>query len=592
MHWIKASLERQFMVIVGAGLAIAALLVAALTWWAETDAIEARLHNLSSNEMQSLDALVNSAMLARMSDSNNVAVSVFNGWFTQRNADYPGQLWSAWNAPMSRFMAQSEPAKPIKKTHDAIDEEVMRTGKPVGRFVGDTYRFSTPVILGGTAATSRQECYACHAAPMRQGKGDVIAVFSSSLSAKKDFAERDRMALLLLGLVTLFSLAILTAVRLTFRKVAARPLERMVDVMSGLAAGRTDGELPDLDRSDEIGKLAGAMASFQRQLAAAERTTAEQTKTIVDSIGTGLSELAKGNLTHRITASLTGPFGPLKEDFNAALERLHDAICRVAGSSRRIAESSTEIAHAADDLSRRTEQQAANLEETAAAMEEITATVRKTAVNAKDAARTAGEAKTAAEQGGDVVTTAITAMDGIAQSSRKITDITGVIDEIAFQTNLLALNAGVEAARAGEAGKGFAVVASEVRALAQRSSDAAKQIKALISASGEHVEGGVRLVGETGEALQRIVAQVHQINALIAEMAQASEQQSTGTEEVNSAIGQMDQVTQQNAAMVEETTAASRSLVDETKELADLVAFFTVKAAAASDNAAPRRRVA
>jgi len=248
----------------------------------------------------------------------------------------------------------------------------------------------------------------------------------------------------------------------------------------------------------------------------------------------------------------------------------------VLDSTNQIATGAGEISTAADDLSRRTEQQAASLEETAAALEEITATVKKTSANTKEVTNNVATAKLAADEGGRVVGTAITAMDSIAQSSKQITDIIGVIDEIAFQTNLLALNAGVEAARAGDAGRGFAVVASEVRSLAQRSSEAAKQIKALINTSSAQVGDGVKYVGESGEALKRIVEQVMQINAVINEMAQAAEQQATGIEEVNSAVAQMDQVTQQNAAMVEESTAASRNLADETKTLTGIVSFFDV----------------
>jgi methyl-accepting chemotaxis protein len=576
MSRFKASLERRFMAIVGAGLLAGAIAIAALTWWAQTQAIETRLNAMSSNEMQSLDALVNSAMMARLSDSNNVALAVFDGWFTQRNADYPGQLWSAWNGPMASFVAQSDAGKKIKTARDDIDREAIHTGKPVGRFVGDTYRFSTPVILGGTAATSRQECYACHAAPMHQGKGDVIAVFSSSLSAKQDFAARDRNVLLtVLGLLV-FSALILFSIRTTFRKVAARPLARMVDVMSDLADGNTASDLTGLERDDEIGRLAQAMKGFQQQLAAAERAKAEQTDLIVTSFGTGLSRLAEGDLTHRIDTRLTGPFGKLKQDFNAAAERLQGAVREVAGATGEIAGGSNEIARATDDLSRRTEQQASSLEQTAAALEEITATVKQTAANAREATQSAAEAEAAAAAGGQVAQAATAAMAAIAQSSRQITDITGVIDEIAFQTNLLALNAGVEAARAGEAGRGFAVVASEVRALAQRSGEAAKQIKALIQASGEQVAGGVKSVDETSAALKAIIDHVHRINALIAEMAGAADQQSTGTQEVNAAVGQMDQMTQQNAAMVEQTTAASRQLAETAKELNELVGFFKV----------------
>jgi methyl-accepting chemotaxis protein len=359
-------------------------------------------------------------------------------------------------------------------------------------------------------------------------------------------------------------------------RAISTPLGNMTDAMGELARGNLDTHVPHADQQDEIGKLAESMTAFKNQLAQAERNKEEQTQTIVSSIGTGLDHLAKGDLTHRVTADLTGAFAKLKEDFNLAMTRLQETVKNVLNSTHQIDNNASEISTAADDLSRRTEQQAASLEETAAALEEITATVKKTATNAKEASHSVIGAKDAAENGGRVVETAIKAMDAIAQSSKQITDIIGVIDEIAFQTNLLALNAGVEAARAGEAGKGFAVVASEVRALAQRSSEAAKEIKALINTSSEHVGDGVKYVGETGQALKRIVDQVVQINALVGEMAQAAEQQSSGIEQVNSAVGQMDQVTQQNAAMVEQSTAAARNMAGETKALTELIGFFSV----------------
>jgi methyl-accepting chemotaxis protein len=372
------------------------------------------------------------------------------------------------------------------------------------------------------------------------------------------------------------AMALCAAAWYFMNRVIATPLGNMTEAMGELARGNLNAHVPHADQQDEIGKLAETMTAFKNQLAAAEQAKEEQTQVIVSSIGTGLDHLAKGDLTHRVTADLTGAFAKLKNDFNSAMERLQDTIKNVLGSAHQIAYNAGEISTAADDLSHRTEHQAASIEETAAALEEITATVKKTAVNAKEASQSVAGAKGAAEDGGRVVETAVKAMDAIAESSKQITDIIGVIDEIAFQTNLLALNAGVEAARAGEAGKGFAVVASEVRALAQRSSEAAKQIKALINTSSEHVGDGVKYVGETGEALKRIVDQVLQINALIGEMALAANQQSSGIEEVNTAVSQMDQVTQQNAAMVEESTAASRSLAGETKVLTDLVGFFSV----------------
>jgi methyl-accepting chemotaxis protein len=394
----------------------------------------------------------------------------------------------------------------------------------------------------------------------------------SGLQGHETFVAARLWILVALG----FAAALCCAAGVALVRGVSKPLGRMTEAMGELARGNLETHVPCSDQRDEIGQLAEAMTTFKNQLAEAERTKAEQTKIIVDSIGAGLSRLAQGDLTHRVTANLTGAFATLKEDFNTAIDRLQETVRRVLESTRQITTGANEISTAADDLSRRTEQQAASLEETAAALEEITATVKKTSSNTREVTSSVSTAKVAAEEGGRVVGTAIVAMDAIAQSSAKITNIIGVIDEIAFQTNLLALNAGVEAARAGDAGRGFAVVASEVRALAQRSSQAAKEIKAHINTSSEHVGAGVKYVGESGEALKRIVEQVVQINAVVGEMAQAAEQQAVGIDQVNSAVSQMDQVTQQNAAMVEESTAASRNLASETTTLTELVSFFNV----------------
>jgi Methyl-accepting chemotaxis protein len=420
--------------------------------------------------------------------------------------------------------------------------------------------------------------------PSRKVFGNMVAATEDAikLNTKTTRAEIARVqdtydtARLWILTVLAAASAIAVFVGLWLVRSVSSPLGAMTDAMDELANGNLEVHVPHADQRDEIGRLAGSMASFKGQLAAAERSKAEQTKVIVDSIGTGLSHLAEGDLTHRVTSELSGAFAKLKHDFNAAAERLQETLKGVLGATHQIANGAGEISTAADDLSRRTEQQAASLEETSAALEEITATVKKTAANTKEVNAFMASAKEAAEEGGRVVETATQAMDAIAQSSRKITDIIGVIDEIAFQTNLLALNAGIEAARAGEAGKGFAVVASEVRGLAQRSGEAAKQIKTLISASGEQVTDGVKHVAATGQALDHIVQQVRQINTVVQEMALAAQQEATGIEEVNTAVGAMDQVTQQNAAMVEQSTAASRSLAGETQQLQQLVSFFNV----------------
>ena len=294
----------------------------------------------------------------------------------------------------------------------------------------------------------------------------------------------------------------------------------------------------------------------------------------VEALGKGLAELAGNNLVHRIEEALDPAYEKLRADYNAALSQLRELVRGIAANTSGIRTGTDEISQAADDLSRRTEQQAASLEQTAAALDEITATVRKTAEGAKQARDVVARTRSDAERSGEVVRQAVAAMGGIEQSSRQIGQIIGVIDEIAFQTNLLALNAGVEAARAGDAGRGFAVVASEVRALAQRSAEAAKEIKALISASAQQVGSGVKLVGETGEALSRIVAQVAEVSGVVGEIASSAQEQATGLAEVNTAVNQMDQVTQQNAAMVEQSTAASHALARETEELAQLTGRF------------------
>lgn len=296
----------------------------------------------------------------------------------------------------------------------------------------------------------------------------------------------------------------------------------------------------------------------------------------VQSISDGLDKLASNNLEHRISETLGGEFEGLRVNFNTSLERLRDTIESVVHGAQAIETGVGEIATAADDLSRRTEQQAASLEETAAALGELTATVQSSAEGVRRGAAAANAAKDQAIRSGDVMHDAVRAMSDIEQSSGQISRIIGVIDEIAFQTNLLALNAGVEAARAGDAGKGFAVVASEVRALAQRSADAAKEIKALIVSSSEQVGRGVALVDQTGEALKDIVERVSEIDILISDIARSSQEQASGLAQVNVAINLMDQATQKNAAMVEETTAATISLRSETAQLAEFVGGFRI----------------
>ena len=339
---------------------------------------------------------------------------------------------------------------------------------------------------------------------------------------------------------------------------------------------------------DEIGDIVKAAADgdfskrvplegkkfFMLNLATAMNSLCETTGKALDDLAGMMGSLANGDMTQRITAEYHGMFGKLKTDANMMAERIGSTVAEIKTSANEVTSASAEISASTTDLSQRTEEQAASLEETSASMEEIASTVKNNAENAQQANASASATRDVADRGGQVVAQAVQAMARIEDSSRKISDIIGVIDEIARQTNLLALNAAVEAARAGEAGRGFAVVASEVRSLAQRSSQAAKDIKDLITNSNDQVKGGVDLVNRAGAALTEIVDSIKKVAEIVAEIASASNEQSTGIEQVNKALTQMDEVTQQNSALVEENAATAKTLEHQAKSMEERVAFF------------------
>jgi len=393
--------------------------------------------------------------------------------------------------------------------------------------------------------------------------------------------ELSRFAMILVMITLAASVVGMLLAGYAVRSRLVRPLLGLVSVMRTLSDGDLKVVVPATERKDELGDLAKATVSLRDNLSAAEQLAIEKANTavaaqqrVVDEIGAGLGQLANGDLTARLDG-FPDAYRTLQDDFNAALTELRTTMAGIAGSTTNIHGGSSEISAASDDLSRRTEQQAASLEETAAAMTQITITVQSSAAGAGEANKLVRSTQAEARESGTVVAAAVEAMGEIENSSREITKIIAVIEKIAFQTNLLALNASVEAAHAGEAGKAFAVVANEVRALAQRSADAAFEISKLISNSSKQVGNGVELVGEAGKALGRIIGQVDEISALVSTIAMAADQQSTALGQVNMAITEMDKVTQQNAAMVEESTAAARSLADEATGLTQLVARFS-----------------
>jgi len=393
------------------------------------------------------------------------------------------------------------------------------------------------------------------------------------------------------------------------RGLSAR-LGALLAAMGRLSADDTEVAIPCLEDRNETGRIAAALAVFRdgilernrlqgeaaraheqnaaklREVEAAFTDAGRDQAAALTALTRGLAALAQGDLTTRIEAELAADYRQLRDDFNAAAARLQDVLQLIAGKASGVLANSNDIAQASDQLSERTERQAAGLEETAAALEQITATVGRSSTGTQQAAESVAAARAEAQAGSEIMERARQAMAEIEGSSSQIARIIGTIDEIAFQTNLLALNAGVEAARAGDSGRGFAVVAAEVRALAQHSAEAAREIKGLIQASADQVGGGVKLVRETSEALERIVTRVSGMEELLFEVAGSAREQTTAVDEVSTTIHQMDQVTQQNAAMAEHSSAAARGLRTDMAELTSLLSRFRLGAEAGEDRRA------
>ncbi|GLO73632.1 methyl-accepting chemotaxis protein [Phaeobacter italicus] len=426
------------------------------------------------------------------------------------------------------------------------------------------------------------------AAPAAAGAAGTVIVGAVGMSWSPDVA----LAEVAPSQIRAFVLAagafivMLTLSVFALRSMMSRPLSDVGQAINHLAEGDYDHPTGYQNRGDEIGQIARQTEALKTQLAAARAVEAERQlaqevqKKVVERLNQGLAQLADGDLSRTIDEAFSEDYESLRQNFNNTVEKMVGIIDAVIESTDRIRASSEEISQSSGDLSSRTESQAATLEETAAAMEELTVSVRSAADGAREVEGIVSEAKDTAINSGEVVTRAVDAMSKIEQSSEKISQIISVIDDISFQTNLLALNAGVEAARAGEAGRGFAVVASEVRALAQRSSDAAQEIKQLITESTSHVGDGVDLVGRAGQELQQIIERVATISGHVSGIATGAQEQSTTLAEINTGVTQLDQVTQHNAAMVEESTAASQILRNDANELAQQVSVFRTRKSA------------
>ncbi|MCF1471310.1 methyl-accepting chemotaxis protein [Agrobacterium vitis] len=490
---------------------------------------------------------------------------------------------------------------------DQIRQMVKVAGTDAAKEPGVMAKELSKALDGQKAVTAAVKVYSTYSA--------------KTLSAARSNAIADSQ-LTMIALLSTAAISIVLGVAvstLIARRGIVNPIRLLTDNMNRIAKGALGDTIPGTERGDEIGEMARALEIFRanrlqmQEMEAQEAALNSQSKDLQSSISSIVASAAAGNFSQRITktyddadlqrfassvnelvanvdlgvtevrrviaalsssdltqdmrGNFQGAFAELQSNVNHAMATLREAMQSIRGASGTITDNSGELSSAANQLARRTEQQAAALEETAAALEEITTTVRTSTERAHEANQMVEQTRNSAGKSGEIVRSAIDAMGRIEQSSQKISQIISVIDEIAFQTNLLALNAGVEAARAGEAGRGFAVVAQEVRELAQRSANAAREIKALINTSADEVKGGVSLVLSTGEALNEIVGLVDHVNGHVASIARAAQEQSAALAEINTSVNHMDQMTQQNAAMVEETTAASQVLASESRQL-------------------------
>ena len=375
-----------------------------------------------------------------------------------------------------------------------------------------------------------------------------------------------------IGAAILIGLALVLSRKLA-RSIAV-PIAQLTRAVTSLAQGSNEIDIPGTDRSDELGAMAQAMLVFRDAAIERGRSIAEREQAMA-RVGAHLASVAHADLTVRLS-DLPPDFRALADDFNEAMERLSQAMMAVNDSIASIGLTSGEIEQAITDLAIRSEEQASRLQMSSSTMDNLTAKIEENASIAIGVSGSMAEVRTEAETGGEVVGRAITAMGKIEKASEEISEITTMIDSIAFQTNLLALNAGVEAARAGEAGKGFSVVASEVRALSMRATDAASEIKKRVEAVNDHVRTGVGLVNETGGALQTIIARMGAVTDAVSTIAETVSEQSVALRQVNESIGAMDKMTQQNAAMVEETNAATKNLNHEARQLANTFAGFKI----------------
>jgi methyl-accepting chemotaxis protein len=541
--WKNLGLQARFMLITSAGLMAVALCIMVLVGWFETGKVEEKLRNASDSELRSLNALVSSAMEQRMNDPKDVAITVFNRWFAYRNADYPGKIWSVWSPQMIAAVAPAKRGPPAaaeegavgepanKPPRDVLDEEVLRTGRATGRFIGGAYRYSFPIVLGVTSGTDQKSCFDCHGATMNLTKGQVLSVFSSSLSTAADFAALRRLLAELAAASVAGTLILMLTIRMIFARVISRRLVEMTAAMRRLADGDRTVEVPAQGRADEIGAMARAVQVFKRHA-------------IENGLATEREEQHRQAELDK-SAALQAMAETIEVESGAALEHISQRTGTMAATAASMNASASRTGSAAQTAASAADQAVANAQTVASAAEELATSIREINRQVSQSTTVIGRAVAAGSQ----ARATIEALNGKVE---RIGAVAGMISDIAAKTNLLALNATIEAARAGEAGKGFAVVASEVKQLANQTARSTEQIT-------RHISEVRAATGASVTAVGNIERTITEMDAISSSIAAAVEEQGAATAEISRNVTQSAEAAHEITDRITEVSTEARA---------------------------------
>jgi methyl-accepting chemotaxis protein len=528
--WKKFGLQARFMAISGVAVLVLAACTLAIVIRFEVSSLEDRLRTFSENELRSLNALVESAMEQRLRDPENVAIKVFDGWFESRNQDYPGQLWSVWGPKVTAYVAQTDPQRSPKPPHDSVDAEALRSGQPVGRFIGDTYRYSLPIVLGRLATSRGSVCATCHGSAMGIKDGEVIAVVSSSISAGADLAALQQLLWMMAAGAISAVIFVMVGIRLIFARVITRPLTGMTAAMRQLADGDKEVEIPAQDRLDEIGDMAGALLVFKTNMIEADQLRIEQKESEARAIARREQDMRS------LARDFQGAIGDIVDVVSSAATELEATSATLAKTAEINQQLSVTVAETS-------EQTSMDVQSVASASEELDSSLKEIARQVQESRKIASDAADQARKTDSRITE-------LSEAALKISDVIKLITGIAEQTNLLALNATIEAARAGDAGRGFAVVAQEVKALATQTAKATSGIVSQISEMQTATQDSV-------VAIRDITTTIGKISEIATMISASIEEQGSATQEISRNVVKVAQDTADVAGNITEVSRAA-----------------------------------